>query len=129
MNLETKPQFINPVLWGSSFWSSIESVILSMDTKDDVSKEYVYLFLYTLQNVLPCPNCRDHYQTYFSKTNVKEKCNNKEQLLKWVFDLRVKIKKENKESFEQTFPQYLQSLEQKFYPELARPNTRNFQKL
>lgn len=129
MNLFTGTHFINPVHWGPCFWSSIESVILSMDTKDEMSKEYVYLFLYTLQNVLPCPDCREHYQDYFSKYNVKEKMSRKEDLLKWIFQLRVKIKKDNKERFDQTFPQYLKSLEHKFFPENSRPNTRNFQKI
>ena len=115
MNFHYEPSFIDPIKWGPSFWHAIEGVVISMDNQDHLSKEYVYLFLFTLQNVLPCPDCRNHYQQYFQSHDVKKRIHDKKKMFQWIYDLKKQIKIQNKESFQQTFPEYLQSVKQRFF--------------
>ena len=64
------PIFIEPELWGKQYWYVIETIILSMNNKEKFSRESTRLFFFTLQNLLPCPTCREHYQEYYRKNNI-----------------------------------------------------------
>ena len=112
--MNPKPSFIEPEEWGHYFWSTIESVIISMDSSDDSSKEFVYLFLYTLQNILPCPECREHYQNYFGKHNVKQVLHSKEKVFEWLYFLRKEIN-DRKQKPSISFERYKDTILEKFH--------------
>lgn len=115
MIFNNNPIFIEPHLWGEHYWYVIESVIISMDTKEKPSREFVSFFFYSLQNILPCPTCREHYQKYFQKYDIEKILTSKKKLFLWIYNLRNEIQKRNGKSFI-SFETYLKELEKKYNP-------------
>lgn len=93
--ISNDPIFLEPHLWGQHFWFAIECVILAMDVKEKASKESVYLFLMSLQNTLPCPDCRNHYQDFCYKNDPKQFLHSKETLFRWIYALQREINSRN----------------------------------
>lgn len=108
-----EPKFIDPPLWGNHFWVSIESVILAMDTKEKNSVDSVYMFLMSLQNTLPCPTCRGHYQEYCKKYKVEECIYDKNLLLGWIYRLQKEIQERNGKTMIE-YSSYIETLKEKF---------------
>ena len=113
MVFNSEPSFEEPEKWGASFWKVIDLVVLSMDNNNELSKDYVYLFFYSLQNVLPCPECREHYTEYFSKYNLKQVLHSKELTFQWIYRLREEINKGKNVESGISFETYIKLLEKK----------------
>lgn len=111
MILNHNPIFIEPELWGKHYWYVIETMILSMDNKEIDSKESIRLFFYTLQNLLPCPTCREHFQDYFRKNDIDKYLSSKKKMFLWIYQLRKDIQIRNKKPFP-TFEEYLYKINQ-----------------
>lgn len=105
--------FLDPPLWGTHFWVSIESIIIAMDTTEKNSIDSVYLFLMSLQNTLPCPTCRLHYQNYCSRFDLKKYIHNKQLLFKWLYNLQKEIQTRNNKSMI-SYEIYIQTIKSKF---------------
>lgn len=109
------PIFLEPELWGKHYWYVIETMILAMDTKQEPSREFVSFFLYSLQNILPCPTCREHYQKYFQKSNIDNFLKSKKEILLWIYNLKKEIQNRNGKKFHFTsFEDYIKDLEEKY---------------
>ena len=80
--------------WGPSAWLFLHSVSFQYpENPTDQEKNNYKIFFESLQNILPCPNCREHYQK-----NLKENPMNlesRESLIKWVIDLHNAVNKKN----------------------------------
>jgi len=80
--------------WGPSAWLFLHSVSFQYpENPTDQDKNNYKIFFESLQNILPCPNCREHYQK-----NLKENPMNlesRESLIKWVIDLHNAVNKKN----------------------------------
>ena len=80
--------------WGPSAWLFLHSVSFQYpENPNDQDKNNYKIFFESLQNILPCPNCREHYQK-----NLKENPMNlesRESLIKWVIDLHNAVNKKN----------------------------------
>ena len=111
MILNHNPIFIEPELWGKHYWYVIETMILSMDSKEIHSKESLRLFFYALQNLLPCPTCREHFQDYFRKNNIDKYLVSKKKMFLWIYQLRKEIQIRNKKPFP-TFEEYLYKIKE-----------------
>ena len=111
MILNHNPIFIEPELWGNHYWYVIETMILSMDSKEIHSRESLRLFFYALQNLLPCPTCREHFQDYFRKHNINKYLDSKKKMFLWIYQLRKEIQIRNKKSFP-TFEEYLYKIKE-----------------
>lgn len=111
MILNHNPIFIEPELWGKHYWYVIETMILSMDSKEIHSRESLRLFFYALQNLLPCPTCREHFQDYFRKHNIDKYLDSKKKMFLWIYQLRKEIQIRNKKSFP-TFEEYLYKIKE-----------------
>lgn len=109
MILNHNPIFIDPELWGNYYWYVIETIILSMDNKEIYSKESIRLFFYSLQNILPCPTCREHFQSYFKKNNIDKYIDSKKKMFLWIYKLRKEIQIRNKKPYP-TFDEYLKKI-------------------
>ena len=113
MVFNSEPYFEEPETWGPFFWKVIDWVVLSMDNNNELSKDYVYLFFYSLQNVLPCPECREHYTEYFLKYNLKTVLHSKELTFQWIYRLKDEINKRKNIESGISFETYLNLLEKK----------------
>jgi hypothetical protein len=80
--------------WGPAAWLFLHSVSFQYpETPNDQEKNNYKIFFESLQNILPCPNCREHYQK-----NLKENPMNlesRESLIKWVIDLHNLVNQKN----------------------------------
>jgi hypothetical protein len=80
--------------WGPSAWLFLHSVSFQYpENPTDQEKNNYKIFFESLQNILPCPNCREHYQK-----NLKENPMNlesRESLIKWVIDLHNLVNQKN----------------------------------
>lgn len=108
-----EPVFIDPPIWGNHFWVSIESIILAMDTKEKNSVDSVYMFLMSLQNTLPCPTCRNHYQNYCSRYKLNNYIYNKKLMFHWIYRLQKEIQERNQKTMVD-YPTYLENIKKKF---------------
>ena len=116
MVFESDPYFMEPEYWGPFFWKTIESVVCSMNEHDEISKEYVYSFFYSLQNVLPCPTCRQHYQDFFSSHDLRQVLDQKKKIFQWVYKLKMDIRRRNESSVHYSFDDYMIDIERTFQP-------------
>lgn len=120
MILNTSPIFIEPEIWGEKYWYVLETVILSMDNKEKNSKDSLILFFYSLQNLLPCPDCREHFQDYIEKNNIEKYIHSKEKMFFWIYQLRKEIQIRNKKPFP-SFQEYLLKIK-KYNVKKQKPN-------
>ena len=111
MILNNNPIFIDPELWGNHYWYVIETIILSMDNREVYSKESIRLFFYSLQNLLPCPTCREHFHFYFKKNNIDNYIHSKKKMFLWIYQLRKEIQIRNKKPYP-TYEEYLQKIDE-----------------
>jgi len=80
--------------WGPAAWLFLHSVSFQYpENPNDQDKNNYKIFFESLQNILPCPNCREHYQK-----NIQENPMNlgsRESLIKWVINLHNAVNKKN----------------------------------
>lgn len=113
MMFQKESIFIDPPIWGKHFWAAIESIILAMDTTETHSVDSVYLFLLSLQNTLPCPTCRTHYQDYCSRFDLKHYIFDKKLMFEWIYHLQKEIQKRNNKPIID-FKTYMKNIKTKF---------------
>ena len=128
MILNHNPIFIEPEIWGKHYWYVIETIILSMDNKEIISKESLRLFFYSLQNLLPCPTCREHFQLYFKKNNIDKYVDSKKKMFRWIYELRREIQIRNKKPYP-TFEEYLKKINHELINKTQMIHSNNFTSL
>ena len=70
---------IDPTRWGPFFWSTIDAVAAVFDPTCPQSKEFTLLFFHSLQGVIPCFQCRNHYCLYFRDHSLQDALDSKKQ--------------------------------------------------
>lgn len=125
MILDHNPVFIEPEIWGKHYWYVIETMILSMDTQEIISKESLRLFFYSLQNLLPCPVCREHLQIYLEKNDIDKYIDTKKKIFLWIYQLRKEIQIRNKKPYP-TFEEYLKKINHQIISETPSGESKNF---
>jgi hypothetical protein len=88
---------INPEIWGPSFWNTMHySAIIYSNNPTDEDKNNVKLFLLSLQNILPCAKCREHYKQNLIKYPLNDHVlSSKINLFKWTNDIHNEVNKMN----------------------------------
>jgi hypothetical protein len=82
---------IDPMDWGKSGWIFLFSIALTYD----INKREIYEnFFISLKDVLPCYGCRVNYNKKLMNIN-RNVFNSKENLLKWLLNIRNSIAKDN----------------------------------
>ena len=80
--------------WGPSAWLFLHSVSFQYpENPTDQDKNNYKIFFDSLQNILPCPNCREHYQTNLKENPID--LESRESLIKWVIDLHNLVNQKN----------------------------------
>ncbi|MBM3968010.1 MAG: hypothetical protein FJ308_23585, partial [Planctomycetes bacterium] len=89
--VDASPQYIDPKWWGKHLWISIDAVATAFDPNDIASKEFVLYFFFSLQGVIPCLECRAHYQQYFETYPISDELDSKSSLFQWILRLKNKV--------------------------------------
>ena len=77
---------VNSKYWGYSGWVFLNSIALVYNPSQ---KNIYYSFFTSLKDILPCDNCKSHYETHLHSLN--DALKNKETLLEWLLNIRNKI--------------------------------------
>jgi hypothetical protein len=91
MPIQEESVTIVPPRWGPHFWKCIDSIAVVFDPTSEQSKEYTLYFFHSLQGVLPCYECRDHYCLYYQEHPLLDSLGSKRQLLEWILRLKNTI--------------------------------------
>lgn len=111
MMISPKSIIVEPEKWGKTFWDTIETVLYCYDTTDPINCEAVHMFLFSLQYLLPCPTCRNHYSIYFNQKDIVPLLLDKKKILEWIYHLQNQINQRNeKQNRHSSFEKYLSSL-------------------
>jgi hypothetical protein len=83
---------LNTSIWGPSLWRVLHSFAFSLNYEKDQSvyskkKQELLHFIESLQLLLPCEECRLHFQEYIQLHNPKKAQN----LAYWTFDLHNSV--------------------------------------
>jgi hypothetical protein len=81
---------INPTVWGPSLWRVLHSLAFSISQTPDPQKTRQFLELVdSLRNLLPCEECRLHFDDYVNENNPKKASD----LAYWTFELHNSVNK------------------------------------
>lgn len=82
--------------WGTHAWAFIESIALTYPVNPTLQDKSDYKdFFISLQNVLPCPRCRNHYKENLKKHPINKALTSREDLIRWVIDVHNEVNKSN----------------------------------
>ena len=85
---------ILPNVWGPSGWKFIHFVALGYP--DNPTNEHInsyQQFYESLQDILPCPKCSDHYQQMIQQYPVSDHLTNRDALFRWSVDIHNQVNK------------------------------------
>ena len=81
---------MEPNIWGPTGWTFLHSITFQYpEEPTDLDKRKYFTFFNSLKNVLPCPTCREHYETNFEKFQIR--LNNRQELIEWLIDIHNEV--------------------------------------
>lgn len=79
---------VPPEVWGPFFWHTIHIVSLGYPQDPTYSdKKAAKEFFESLQMLIPCPLCRQHYVSHLAKSPIGPALDNRKDLFRWSIDL------------------------------------------
>ena len=85
---------MEPNVWGPPGWIFLHTVTFQYpENPTDLDKQKYYTFFNSLKNVLPCPNCREHYRENFE--NIPIRLESREDLIEWLIDIHNNVNQSN----------------------------------
>jgi len=105
---------VDPLLWGPHFWCTIDAIAVVFDPSSSQSKEFTHLFFHSLQGVIPCFECRNHYCMYYRDYPIQDALDTKSDLLEWILRLKnaIQTRLGGRPTF--TMTDYTRNMESKF---------------
>ena len=85
---------MDPKVWGPNAWIFLHSITMNYPknpTNED--KEKYRTFFYSLGDILPCPQCKEHYQRNLIDYPIDLR--NKEGLVKWLIKIHNNVNEIN----------------------------------
>ena len=83
---------MEPEVWGPHAWQFLHSITLSYpDNPTLEDKNNHAQFFNSIQNILPCQSCRDHYTQNLQALPIEQHLDNKESLFRWSVDLHNRV--------------------------------------
>ena len=102
---------MNNNIWGPSAWLFLHSVTFQYPEEPTMAdKENYKRFFNSLQNILPCPKCREHYQKNIQDLPIQ--LNSRDELIQWLINIHNNVNKLNNKdilSYEDVKKVYLNS--------------------
>lgn len=85
---------MEPNIWGPPAWKFLHTITFQYpESPTDLDKQKYYTFFNSLKNVLPCPNCKEHYSENFE--NISIRLESREDLIEWLIDIHNEVNKKN----------------------------------
>ena len=81
-----------PSCWGSPFWHVIHSIAYAYNPQID--RDNYFDFFSNLGRILPCEECRIHYEQNLNRQELMIALNSPDNLFRWVYDLHNKVNKQ-----------------------------------
>lgn len=83
---------IPPAVWGPLFWHTLHIVALGYPKEPTYAqKRAAKEFYESLGILIPCPVCREHYQTHLQKIPITPHLDRREDLFKWTVQLHNEV--------------------------------------
>ena len=83
---------MEPEIWGPHAWQFLHSITLSYpDNPTLEDKNNHAQFFNSIQNILPCQNCKDHYTQNLQALPIEQHLDNKESLFRWLVDIHNRV--------------------------------------
>jgi FAD-linked sulfhydryl oxidase len=84
---------MNPLIWGPPTWEMIHTFAAGYPniptSNDKINVQYFYKYF---SQILPCKNCKIHFQKLLDKYPLNDKIlKNSQSLLKWTVDIHNKV--------------------------------------
>lgn len=88
---------MDPDIWGPPAWKFIHLLTLNYPNKPSFEDKYNYKeYILSLQKVLPCDTCSNHFKNKIEQSNFDNILQSRETLFEWFVDVHNSINKENK---------------------------------
>ena len=89
---------LNPKVWGPHAWFFIDSIVLSLPNKLTYEQKNIYKNFFTsLQYILPCEGCREHYKQNLIKYPLTDiVLSKKENMVKWILNVHNNVRRDAK---------------------------------
>lgn len=85
---------MNTNCWGPGAWNFLHAISFNYPDQPSEKDKQDHITLFThLQNILPCPTCRDEYAKMLSQFPVKDAVHSKEALTRWLVDIHNRVNK------------------------------------
>lgn len=85
---------IPPETWGPFFWNTIHIAALGYPAEPSHShKKAAKEFFESLQVLIPCPICRDHYKVHLAKYPILPHLDRRRDLFRWTLLLHNEVNK------------------------------------
>jgi len=86
------PIGMGPETWGPIFWTTMHIVTLGYSaTPTSEEKAGAAAFFNSLQTMIPCPICREHYVGFLRESPVESAVESRDALVAWAFVLHNKV--------------------------------------
>ena len=99
---------MEPTIWGPPAWKFLHTITFQYpEYPTDKDKKEYFIFFNSLRNVLPCPNCREHYSNNFQKYPIRLESRN--DLIEWLIDIHNEVNEmtqKRKYSYEEVYEIY-----------------------
>lgn len=92
---------IGPEIWGRSFWEFLDTIVVTFP-RENPSPEHrqaVYEMMNSLQLLLPCPVCRNHYTLYLQQHPLQNALVSRQSFLNFYFHLKREIASRSNKPF------------------------------
>lgn len=81
-----------PTAWGPFFWHTMHIVALGYpSTPTYTDKKAAKEFYESLQFLIPCPICREHYSKYMKEQAISPFLDRRQDLFRWTVDIHNKV--------------------------------------
>lgn len=117
---------LNPNVWGPHGWFFIDSIVLSLPNNLSYEQKNIYKnFFISLQYVLPCAACREHYKQNLIEFPLTDAIlSKKENMIKWILNIHNNVRKKDENKIEISVKQFFEYYN-KEYDENNKKNNKN----
>jgi hypothetical protein len=85
---------LTPSVWGPFFWHTIHIAAIGYPTKPTYGHKHAAKeFFESLQYMIPCEVCRQHYRELLQKMPVSPHLDNRQDLFRWTVEIHNQVNK------------------------------------
>jgi hypothetical protein len=86
------PIGMGPSVWGPIFWMTMHIVTVGYSPFPTEAEQTAAInFFESLQYMIPCPICKEHYKENLKSNPVKDAVEDKQKLIRWLFNMHNTI--------------------------------------